>query len=460
MTLKELLEKKAGCIKAAADLRDVAASESRDLSETELGAIDKHLADAEAVDAEIKAAEDRQARAEAMNTRLNAATAQLGQSGGRRSTADGPGVAATTGLKERVQDDPKRGFRSMGDFASLVSKASTPGKFVADERIRILAAATGDNQTQDSEGGFLVPPSFATTIWDGMNVAPNNLMDMCDRYTVDGESLTFPANAETSRATGSRYGGVQGYWISEAQQITSSRPRFRTVKVEPQQVAALIYCTDKLLRNSPVALDQYVNRAATSELLFLMNDSIINGTGAGQPKGILAGTAGTTSCRVKITKEVGQAAATIVKQNIDKMYARLHPNSLPNSVWFVNIDTLPQLQQLSAVVGVGGVPVYLPAGGIMNAPNAMLYGRPVIPIEFAATCGTEGDIIFADMKSYLLGVRGGIETAMSMHLRFDYAESCFRFIAEVDGQPWLASPITPFKGSNTLSPFVTVETRS
>jgi subfamily B ATP-binding cassette protein HlyB/CyaB len=32
--------------------------------------------------------------------------------------------------------------------------------------------------------------------------------------------------------------------------------------------------------------------------------------------------------------------------------------------------------------------------------------------------------------------------------------------AEVDGQPWLNSAITPFKGSNTLSPFVTLATRS
>ncbi len=115
---------------------------------------------------------------------------------------------------------------------------------------------------------------------------------------------------------------------------------------------------------------------------------------------------------------------------------------------------------LSQVVGTGGVPVYLPPGGIADTPNARLKGRPVMPIEACATLGTEGDIILADMRAYVTGLKGGIDSAMSMHLRFDYAETAFRFMFSADGQPWLASAITPFKGSNTLSPFVTLATRS
>ena len=87
-------------------------------------------------------------------------------------------------------------------------------------------------------------------------------------------------------------------------------------------------------------------------------------------------------------------------------------------------------------------------------------GRPVIPVEYCETLGTTGDIILADLKAYASGVNGGVDAAMSIHLRFDYNESCFRFITQVDGQPWLASAITPYKGSNTLSPFVVLATRS
>jgi len=142
------------------------------------------------------------------------------------------------------------------------------------------------------------------------------------------------------------------------------------------------------------------------------------------------------------------------------MWARLHPRSWANARWFINVDCLPQLQNLSQTVGVGGVPVFLPPGGISASPYGTLYGRPVQPIEYCATLGTVGDIVLADMKGYATGTAGGVGQAVSMHLRFDYMQSAFRFNWAVDGQPWLASAITPFKGSNTQSHFVTLATRS
>jgi len=38
-------------------------------------------------------------------------------------------------------------------------------------------------------------------------------------------------------------------------------------------------------------------------------------------------------------------------------------------------------------------------------------------------------------------------------------EQVFRFVIRVDGQPSLAAPLTPFKGTNTTGPFVTLDAR-
>ena len=353
-----------------------------------------------------------------------------------------------------ILKDPKRGFAHFGDFAASLAGAMTPGK-AGDDRLNIMAAATGGSQGVGADGGFLVPPEFSNIIWDGLNKTPDNLLGMTDEYTVTGESLTFNANAETSRATGSRYGGIQGYWIAEADQITSSVPRFRQMKLEPQQLAVLVYETNKVLANAP-ALEQHLTRAATEEINFLVGDSIINGTGAGQPLGIL-----TSDAPVSVAKEAGQSAATIVAANIWKMYARMHTRSIPNAVWLINQDAWPELFNLTIDVGTGGQALFVPPGGISVAPFGTLLGRPIMPIEYCSTLGTVGDIILADMKAYASGTRRGIESASSIHLRFDYAESVFRFMFEVDAQPWIASPLTPFKGSgNTVSPFVTLATRA
>ncbi len=61
----------------------------------------------------------------------------------------------------------------------------------------------------------------------------------------------------------------------------------------------------------------------------------------------------------------------------------------------------------------------------------------------------------------VLEEKGGIEAAMSIHVKFVYDESVFRFVLRVDGQPERASALTPYKGGAgaTLSHFVTLEAR-
>jgi HK97 family phage major capsid protein len=352
-----------------------------------------------------------------------------------------------------LPNEAKRPWATFGEQLVAIQSAYTPGG-VVDPRLH--ATAQGMNQAVPSEGGFTVAPQFSATIWDGMNQAPDNLLGRTDNYTVEGESLEFLANAETSRATGSRAGGVRGYWIAEADQATKSTPKLRKVRVEPQQMAVLVYLTEKLIRNSPVALEQYVSRTAADEINFLTGAAIVGGTGAGQPKGLV-----NSAAKITVAKETSQAAATINQKNISKMWSRMHPRSRANAIWLHNVDIEPQLDQLSTTVtnvagseNVGGF-----ADKVFNPETRTLKGRPLVACEFAETLGTEGDLILVDLGAYLTGTRGGVESAMSMHVRFEYAEMAFRFLFEVDGQPWLAAPITPFKGTNTLSTIVTLATR-
>jgi HK97 family phage major capsid protein len=97
---------------------------------------------------------------------------------------------------------------------------------------------------------------------------------------------------------------------------------------------------------------------------------------------------------------------------------------------------------------------------ITESPNARLKGRPVMPIEYAAPLGDVGDILFANLGFYAMGVKGAMRDDMSIHLRFDYNETAFRFVFECDGQPWINHVITPYKGADTLSAYVTLAARA
>ena len=134
------------------------------------------------------------------------------------------------------------------------------------------------------------------------------------------------------------------------------------------------------------------------------------------------------------------------------------PSSLNNAVWVAHPDIIPQLLTMSLTVGTGGSAVY-----VNNAAEGIpttIFGRPILFSEHCKTLGTVGDIFFADLSYYVIGDRQGVSIASSPHYRFANGETVWRFTERIDGAPWLNSAITPAEGSNTMSPFVALATRS
>lgn len=460
LSLEELKSKIAECQEEMEMIAQVAEEEGRELTEDEYEQIDGLAEKAEQLRDEYvtRSKEDRHAVTKALIHASRERNDDLPDPG---TVFQGYAGRRVTHLRPRFLDDPKRQFADLGEFAATIYQAAITNGFTDERlaRLRMEAAATGMSQGVGADGGFLVPPEFRTSIWMGLQQEVDNIFAMTDQYPVTGESLTFPAVAETSRANGSRWGGVRAYWLAEAAQITSSNPSVRQMKLEPQELAALVYVTDKLLRNAP-ALNTFLTRAATEEILFTINNAIINGDGVGKPTGVL-----NSPALVTVSAEAGQAAATVVLENINNMWSRMHARTRSGAMWFINQDVEPALESLSATAGTGGFPVYLPqgAGGpmIQEASTPRLKGRPVMSVEYCATLGTVGDIILMNPMYYATGVQGALRDDMSMHLRFDYAETAFRFMFAVDGKTWLDSALTPFSGSsNTLSAYVALATRS
>ena len=83
-----------------------------------------------------------------------------------------------------------------------------------------------------------------------------------------------------------------------------------------------------------------------------------------------------------------------------------------------------------------------------------------MPLEQCATVGTVGDISFCDWRQYKTIDKGGMESASSIHVEFLTDQMVFRFIMRLEGQPKRNKTLTPFKGSNTQSSFITLATRA
>jgi HK97 family phage major capsid protein len=356
--------------------------------------------------------------------------------------------------KDETDKQAERGFTSLGEQLKAIRDAYAYPHGM-DDRLKAQKAILGNNEGTSSDGGFLLQPDFSAEIFQIAHDV-GVIASRARRIPVGPTSNGLRMNAidETSRATGSRFGGVRGYWVSEGSTLTSSAPKLRQIELNLKKLAALMYATDELLQDA-TALGAVMQQAASEELAFLLDDSLINGTGAGQPLGVLA-----APCLISVSKETGQAATSVVYPNIQKMWMRLDARSRANAVWMINQDVEPALNSMDFPVGTGGVPVFLQPGGASALPYATLYGRPIVPTEFNATLGTVGDIILGDWSQYILIDKGGVQAASSIHVQFLTDQTAFRWIYRVDGQPLWNSALTPFKGSNTTSPFVTLATRS
>lgn len=344
-------------------------------------------------------------------------------------------------------------FESFSDFVRSGMEGPKSLKF--QNRIdKHYLAVQGMSEGSGADGGYLVMPEFAAGIVD--RVYANDLWSRTDNYTVTGNNITFNVNAETSRANGSRHGGLRGYWLGEGASMTKSNPTLREVSMKLVKLGVLVYLTNELIEDTGAALQQYVTRKAAEEFNFMIGDALVNGTGVGQPLGIL-----NAPSLVSVAKESGQAAATIVPENVVKMQSRFFAPNDSNSVWLHNQDIGPQLHLMTLGIGTAGQVVYMPPGGLSANPYATLQGRPMLATEFNATLGTQGDLIKADLGQVLSISKGGIMSAASIHVEFLTDQLALRFIMRLNAQPWESAPITPYKGtSNTQSNFVTLDTRS
>jgi HK97 family phage major capsid protein len=304
-----------------------------------------------------------------------------------------------------------------------------------------------------ADGGFLIPETLRSEL---LRIGLENSVVRSRARVIPMDSLRvpFPAIDSTTNAT-SVYGGVVGYWTEEAAALTASQASFGRVVLDAKKLTTYTEVPNELISDSIVSFNAFINQLFPEAMGFYEDKGFTTGTGVGEPLGWASTT---NTATVVVNKESGQAASTIVYENITKMYARMLPSSLNRAVWVCSPDCIPELLTMALSVGTGGAPIFQ-----MNASESMpmsLLGRPLVVTEKVSALGTQGDLSFVDFGFYLIGDRQAMSATSSEHYKFNQDVTAFRIIERVDGRPWVQSAITPANGStNTLSPFVQLQAR-
>jgi HK97 family phage major capsid protein len=338
--------------------------------------------------------------------------------------------------RSRIEQSEKRSRERLAKQLDKEGRAATSGGMLV---------------SNPSEGGIFLQGETSTELMtNGFN--NSEILPRTSKRTLTAtQYVKIIGLDEQSRKDGSRGGGIRVYTNTELGSYTASKTKFHEIRIEPQKLTGLFPASDEMLRNVTF-LGQEVRQLFGEEFAFKCQYLAIHGSGAGEAQGAM-----TANCKVAVPAEDTQGAATIIPENLSNMWARFAGRKA-NAAWFINRDVNPQLDKLSLPAGTAALEprfVTYDAQGILR-----IKGIPVIEIEQCETLGTEGDIILADWSQYVCADMGDIQEAMSIHVDFIYGQQLFRFTYYFDGQPRWKSAIRPFKGSNMISPIVTLATRS
>ena len=458
MTTEELTKQLQDHLDEARAVQATAETDTRHLTADESRSMTEHLEAAKAIE------EEMEVRSRLDESEKRFATTQA-EPEPRKTEPDPPG----NGPDPVVDDHQMRsvpatpidnrhrgscGFRSFGEFAKSLVKAGRRANPVTDPRLEQRTASTVfGNELAGADGGFAVPPDFATQI-NTLIFDEEGLLGRTDQMTTSGNSMTVPIDHDSPWSTS----GIVAAWEGEGDAYAQKKPLLKQNEVRLNKLGVVIPMTEELLEDA-TAMSSYVPRKAASKINFAIDLAILQGTGGGQPQGILTAPA---------TIAVGKGSSTtdqVTFENIRDMWASLYAPSRPTSVWVANQDVEPQLQLLewtdNQTTPIAAQPLYIPNGNLATSPFTTLYGRPIIFHQACETVGDLGDIFLVDLSQYLtLTKGGGIRSDVSMHMWFDQDLVAFKFKIRIGGLPWWPTTLASRDGSATYSPFITLAERT
>ena len=354
-------------------------------------------------------------------------------------------VSVTVG-QEREADKP---WGNDADFFRAVIKAGRGGG--VEPRLRAQNTVSGE------DGGFAVPQSVVNMLLQATVTDGEILKRVTERPITTGNAYTETLVKEEARTNGSRNGGVRGYWLAEDGTYLESQAATRQLDIKLQKLGALVKLTEEQIEDGP-ALLSFIQEQVPEELRFVAEQAIWEGDGTAKPLGATVSGALVTVA-IEATQTIANTNGFIWK-NAANMYSRMLPRNRKNAAWFINDELWANILTATAGTSAGAVPMFIPPGQMQQFPEGAIYGKPVVPIEYASAQGTVGDFVFADFSDYLFATKGGLKTATSMHAEFVRDRQLLKFTWRVNGAPRTRVPLTPFKGSATKSPYLALAVRA
>lgn len=392
-------------IKALRDQRAAKAKEARNLLDTNTG---------------DKWSKDIEAQVDAIYAEIDSIDGQI-ERAERQARIDGD-IAADEGNQERQERfnaslDPEQRSAAQRYSAAFRNFLVRGERGLTNEELSTLQAARPQNAQSvgtGSAGGYLVPTGFGGELLEALKKFGGMRNVATIIQTASGATLPWPTVDET---------GQEGELVAENQAATDQDVTFGTTDIGAQKWSSKVFTLPfELLQDQGPGIDVegFVRRAAAMRIARIQNKKYTNGTGVGEPLGLVTSSAAGRVGQTGTATMPGYDDLIYLEHSVDPAY-----RSMPGVGWMFH-DFM--LRNLKLMKDAEGRPLWLP-GLTAKDPDTFLRYRYEINQDMPVPAASAKSILFGDLSSYL--IRDVMEVTL---FRFD--DSTFTRRGQVGFLAW------------------------
>jgi HK97 family phage major capsid protein len=337
-----------------------------------------------------------------------------------------------TGGTPAAHNFRNHGFeKGPGEFLVAVMNASTSRR--PDPRLMVNAVSTYGNESVGADGAFALPPAFASGLMNAV-IPQDSFLAAMNPVQTNSNLLVVPVN---EKAYWQNSSGITGAKTAEGAAITASKAAISEVRVPLYKYASLVHVSEETLADIPFMASWVMNEMG-NHLRWLLEDAVMNGSGEGNPLGIL-----NASSTIAIS-DADSTATAIGAVDVLTMEANLLNAS--GAFWVGNPTVFPAIAAMKT--GSAGYPLF--QQDITLPSKQALLGRPFYRSEASPILNTTGDLCLIAPGGFIFATKaGGVQTATTVGFAFDQDLQSFRATLRAGFAPVLSAKVARAKSTGS-----------
>ena len=330
-----------------------------------------------------------------------------------KAMASAPKQTAEIGMS----DQDKREYSMVRALHYLANPSDKRARERAAFEIECSEAAA--ERSGKAPQGLLIPHDVLQrdltvgTPADGGNTVATNLLSgsfidlLRDKMVLSNLGMQMLTGLVGNIAIPRQTGAATAYWVTEGNAPTESKQAFDQVSMSPKTVGAYTDISRKLLLQSSIDVEAFVQNDLATVLALELQRVGIMGGGSNQPSGILD-----TSGIGDVAGGTDGAAPTwanIIDLETDVSVANADVGTL---AYLTNAKVRGKLKQTQKFASTNGNPVWDQGNTPLNGYRAGVTNAVPSNLDKGSTTGECSAIIFGNFADLIMGMWGGLDVTV------------------------------------------------